>query len=60
MQVVHLVLVELTNHSLQNHVTWILQGMIGQFKSQGELFAQFTNNKNGCYITTTVKDTVNK
>ena len=32
MQMVHLVIVELTNHSLQNHVTWILQGMIGQFK----------------------------
>ena len=32
MQIVHLVIVELTNHSLQNHVTWILQGMIGQLK----------------------------
>ena len=30
MQMVHLVIVELTNHSLQNHVTWFLQGMIGQ------------------------------
>ena len=29
---VHLVFVELTNHSLQNHVTWILQGMIGQLE----------------------------
>ena len=32
MQMVHLVIVELTNHSLQNHVTWNLQGMIGQLK----------------------------
>ena len=32
MQMVHLVFAELTNHSLQNHVTWILQGMIGQLK----------------------------
>ena len=33
MQMVHLVIAELTNHSLQNHVTWILQGMIGQLKN---------------------------
>ena len=28
MQMVHLVIVELTHHSLQNHVTWILQGIV--------------------------------
>ena len=32
MQMVHLVIVELTDHSLQNHATWILQGIIGQLK----------------------------
>ena len=28
MQMVHLVIVELTHHSLRNHVTWILQGIV--------------------------------
>ena len=32
MQMVHPVIVELTSHSLQDHATWILQGMIGQLK----------------------------
>ena len=60
MQMVHHVIVELTNHSLQNHITWILQRMIGQLKIHEVNYLHNLETITMGVITVTMNSTVNK